>query len=153
LPTPVSPLCSGGHLTHGFYTYTKAEGVRKPVSATSIFFESLPYSVNGVRNPGLGRCSSARADRRHHAPRARTASPTHQPHTALALLPPAQSTGLIDYDKLAENAALFKPALIICGGSAYPREWDYKRCVATARAAATLRPARHRVVRTATLTL
>ena len=38
-----------------------------------------------------------------------------------------QETGLIDYDKLAENAALFKPAMIICGGSAYPREWDYKR--------------------------
>ena len=38
-------------------------------------------------------------------------------------------TGLIDYNRLAELASLFKPALIICGGSAYPREWDYKRCV------------------------
>jgi glycine hydroxymethyltransferase len=36
-------------------------------------------------------------------------------------------TGLIDYDKLTENASLFKPAMIICGGSAYPREWDYAR--------------------------
>ena len=36
-------------------------------------------------------------------------------------------TGLIDYAKLAEMASIFKPALIICGGSAYPREWDYKR--------------------------
>ena len=36
---------------------------------------------------------------------------------------------MIDYTRLAELAGLFKPAMIICGGSAYPREWDYKRCV------------------------
>ena len=37
------------------------------------------------------------------------------------------STGLIDYDSLAEKARVLKPKLIIAGGSAYPREWDYKR--------------------------
>ena len=36
-------------------------------------------------------------------------------------------TGLIDYDALAAQAALYKPALIVCGGSAYPREFDYAR--------------------------
>lgn len=36
-------------------------------------------------------------------------------------------TGLIDYERLAELAGIFKPAMIIAGGSAYPREWDYKR--------------------------
>lgn len=36
-------------------------------------------------------------------------------------------TGLIDYDALATQAALFKPSLIIAGGSAYPREWDYAK--------------------------
>ena len=79
-------LPSGGHLTHGFYTsITTPEGkVRKAVSATSIYFESLPYAV--------------RAD-----------------------------TGLIDYDRLAEMASVYKPALLVCGGSAYPREWDYAR--------------------------
>ncbi|OQS00929.1 serine hydroxymethyltransferase 1, mitochondrial precursor [Thraustotheca clavata] len=75
-------LPSGGHLTHGFYTYSKAENTRKAVSATSVYFESLPYRVH-------------------------------------------PQTGLIDFDKLAESAALFKPALIVCGGSAYPRDWDY----------------------------
>jgi len=33
-------LPSGGHLTHGFYTY------KKKISATSVFYQSLPYYVN-----------------------------------------------------------------------------------------------------------
>jgi len=77
-------LPSGGHLTHGFYTYSKTEGTRKAVSATSVYFESLPYRVD-------------------------------------------QTTGIIDYDELERTAALFKPALIIAGGSAYPRDWDFAR--------------------------
>ena len=77
-------LPSGGHLTHGYYTYSKAEGTRKAVSATSVYFESLPYTVSS-------------------------------------------ETGLVDYDKLAEMAGIFKPALIVAGGSAYPRDWDYAR--------------------------
>lgn len=77
-------LPSGGHLTHGFYTYSKKEGTRKAVSATSVYFESLPYRVH-------------------------------------------PETGLIDYDSLERDAALFKPALIIAGGSAYPRDYDYQR--------------------------
>jgi glycine/serine hydroxymethyltransferase len=36
-------------------------------------------------------------------------------------------TGYIDYDKLEEKALDFRPKMLICGGSAYPREWDYKR--------------------------
>ncbi len=75
-------LPSGGHLTHGFYTLSKAENTRKAVSATSVYFESLPYRVN-------------------------------------------PDTGRVDMDELRKAASIFKPALIICGGSAYPREWDY----------------------------
>ena len=75
-------LPSGGHLTHGFYTLNKKDNTRKPISATSVYFESLPYKVN-------------------------------------------EKTGIIDYASLRETAALFKPALLICGGSAYTREWDY----------------------------
>lgn len=78
-------LPSGGHLTHGFYTLNKKEGnTRKAVSATSVYFESLPYGVD-------------------------------------------RDSGLVDYAKLEELATLFKPALIICGGSAYPRDWDYAK--------------------------
>jgi glycine hydroxymethyltransferase len=77
-------LPSGGHLTHGFYTYSKKENTRKAVSATSVYFESLPYRVH-------------------------------------------PETGYIDYDQLERDAGLFKPALIIAGGSAYPREYDYPR--------------------------
>merc|ERR1712157_683938 len=36
-----------------------------------------------------------------------------------------QETGLIDYEELEKLADVFKPAMIICGGSAYPREWNY----------------------------
>ncbi|KAJ8730002.1 hypothetical protein PYW07_017040 [Mythimna separata] len=71
-------LPDGGHLTHGFFTATKK------ISATSIFFESMPYKVN-------------------------------------------PETGLIDYDKLAETAKIFKPRLIIAGISCYSRCLDYKR--------------------------
>ncbi|KAL3914781.1 MAG: hypothetical protein SGARI_008339, partial [Bacillariaceae sp.] len=71
-------LPSGGHLTHGFQT------AKKKVSATSVYFESMPYVVSS-------------------------------------------DTGLIDYDDMEYRAKMFLPKLLIAGGSAYPREWDYKR--------------------------
>lgn len=36
-------------------------------------------------------------------------------------------TGIIDYDRLEANASLFHPKVLICGASAYPRDWDYER--------------------------
>lgn len=35
------------------------------------------------------------------------------------------ATQLIDYKNLASQAKIFKPQLLICGASAYPRDWDY----------------------------
>ncbi|KAI1259601.1 glycine hydroxymethyltransferase [Xylariaceae sp. FL1019] len=36
-------------------------------------------------------------------------------------------TGIIDYDKLEENAGLFRPKILVAGTSAYCREIDYAR--------------------------
>jgi glycine hydroxymethyltransferase len=38
-----------------------------------------------------------------------------------------KDTGLIDMDKVAATAAEVQPKLIICGASAYSRDWDYVR--------------------------
>ncbi|MDF5690626.1 serine hydroxymethyltransferase [Aquirufa aurantiipilula] len=43
-----------------------------------------------------------------------------------------KETGLIDWDKVEASAAKEKPRLIICGASAYSRDWDYARLRAIA---------------------
>ena len=77
-------LPSGGHLTHGFYSWNKSTKTKKVISATSLYFESLPYSVSA-------------------------------------------ETGEVDFEELERLAFLFKPNMIICGGSAYPRDWNYAK--------------------------
>jgi glycine hydroxymethyltransferase len=38
-----------------------------------------------------------------------------------------QETGVIDFDKVIQTAQREKPKMIICGASAYSRDWDYKK--------------------------
>lgn len=38
-----------------------------------------------------------------------------------------KETGLIDYDAMEETAKRERPKMIICGASAYSRDWDYAR--------------------------
>ncbi|MCH2214086.1 MAG: serine hydroxymethyltransferase [Flavobacteriales bacterium] len=38
-----------------------------------------------------------------------------------------KDTGVIDYDKLEKKAIDEKPKMLICGASAYSRDWDYAR--------------------------
>jgi glycine hydroxymethyltransferase len=40
--------------------------------------------------------------------------------------------GLVDYEQLEKTARTEKPKMIICGASAYSRDWDYKRIRAVA---------------------
>lgn len=44
----------------------------------------------------------------------------------------SKETGLVDYDMLEKQALEHKPKLIICGASAYSRDWDYVRIRAAA---------------------
>jgi glycine hydroxymethyltransferase len=38
-----------------------------------------------------------------------------------------EATGTIDFDKVIQTAEREKPKMIICGASAYSRDWDYKK--------------------------
>lgn len=39
----------------------------------------------------------------------------------------SRETGMVDYDEMEQLARQHKPKLLIAGGSAYSREWDYER--------------------------
>jgi glycine hydroxymethyltransferase len=49
-----------------------------------------------------------------------------------------EATGLIDFDRVIEIAQREKPKMIICGASAYSRDWDYKKLREAADSAGAL---------------
>ncbi len=49
-----------------------------------------------------------------------------------------KETGLIDFDKVIEIAQREKPKMVICGASAYSRDWDYKKLRQAADAAGAI---------------
>ena len=38
-----------------------------------------------------------------------------------------EETGLVDFDMLEKTAKLYRPKILVCGASAYARNWDYAR--------------------------
>ena len=40
---------------------------------------------------------------------------------------PLQNTGYVNYDEMEHIADFYRPKLIVCGGSAYARDWDFAR--------------------------
>lgn len=49
-----------------------------------------------------------------------------------------KDSGVIDYDKVEEKAKEVMPKMIICGASAYARDWDYERLRAIADSVSAL---------------
>lgn len=70
-------LPSGGHLSHGY----KRKG--KKISATSLYFESMSYSLG--------------------------------------------NDDVLDYKLIRDKFMEFSPDILICGASAYPRDFDYQK--------------------------
>lgn len=88
-------LSDGGHITHGHY-------VREVLATAQVSLIDTLSQTTPTRKLNV---SSVYFE--------------SLPYTSLP------DKGTVDYDGLAAQAKVFRPRLIICGASAYPRDWDY----------------------------
>lgn len=99
----------------------------QPYSCTSANFAVYTgLLLPGDRIMGLDTPSGGNSSHGYYLPNGRKVSGASIFFESLAYKVYPQ-TGYIDFDKLEERALDFRPKILICGGSSYPREWDYSR--------------------------
>ncbi|XP_016508622.2 serine hydroxymethyltransferase 7-like [Nicotiana tabacum] len=99
----------------------------QPYSCTSANFAVYTgLLLPGDRIMGLDTPSGGNTSHGYYLPNGRKVSGASIFFESLSYKVDPQ-TGHVDFDKLEERALDFRPKILICGGSSYPREWDYAK--------------------------
>lgn len=99
----------------------------QPYSCTSANFAVYTgLLLPGDRIMGLDTPSGGNTSHGYYTPNGRKVSGASIFFESLSYKVNPQ-TGIVDFEKLEERALDFRPKILICGGSSYPREWDYSK--------------------------
>ncbi|KAJ9561349.1 hypothetical protein OSB04_006509 [Centaurea solstitialis] len=99
----------------------------QPYSCTSANFAVYTALLSpGDRIMGLDTPSGGNTSHGYYTPNGRKVSGASIFFESLSYKVNPQ-TGIIDFEKLEERALDFRPKILICGGSSYPREWEYSK--------------------------